>query len=377
MNAPLQGVTVLDLSSVGPGSRCTAVLADLGARVIKITAPASAGRIDPEFYAYGAGRGTHRVRIDLRQPKGRDAFLRLCESSDVVVESFRPGVATRLGIGYEQVRARNARIVYAAITGYGQDGPSAQWAGHDLNYLALGGYLGMQGRRTDGGPAIPGATIADSAAGGLHAALSIVSALLRRSKEGTGTFLDVSTAEGVAWLMSLQIDEYLATGMEPTVGTAILNGGRACYEIYECKDGKWISVAAIEPAFFRNLCQALGCEELAEHQHDPARQNEIRKTLASAFATRERDEWLRDLAHANTCVAPVLSIAEVTRNEHFAARGVFATYEHDGRSFEHVGAVIAGSGSPPPASFDSESILLNAGFQRAEIDELRQAGVIE
>src|SRR3712207_4920679 len=170
MTANLDGITVLDLSSVGPGSRCTAILADLGADVVKIKGPivaSSAGRagggIEPPWFAYGAGRGTRSVELDLKSEHGREHFLDLATVADVIVESYRPGVADRLGIGYKSIADVNPRIVYAALTGYGQNGPYAQWAGHDLDYLALGGFLGTQGRRADGAPAIPGATVADSA----------------------------------------------------------------------------------------------------------------------------------------------------------------------------------------------------------------------
>src|ERR1051325_4570566 len=192
----LEGVTVLDHSTVGPAARATATLRDLGASVIKIAAPASAARIDPPYYAYGAHREMKRVRLDLKNEGDRDRFFALVASADAVVESFRPGVADRLGVGYEACKDVNPQIVYCAISGYGQKGPNAHWAGHDINYLAMGGYLGTQGRRPDGGPAFPGATIADAAAGGLQAALAIAAALVRRNATGEGSFLDVSTGGG-------------------------------------------------------------------------------------------------------------------------------------------------------------------------------------
>jgi alpha-methylacyl-CoA racemase len=234
--------------------------------------------------------------------------------------------------------------VYASLSGYGQVGPYSQWAGHDINYLALGGFLGTQGRSPNGGPATPGATIADGAGGGLHAALSICAALFHRERTGRGTYLDVSTTEGVLHLMALFVDEYLATGRETTPGGSLLTGKYACYDVYECADGKWLSVGAIEPQFFANLCEALGHDELAQHQMDGARQDEIREALAEAFATKPRDEWVAELAAKNTCVAPVLSISEVARDEHLRARGAFVQTSHpDHGSFEQVGPVLAGS----------------------------------
>ena len=339
----LRGVSVVDLSTVGPASRCTAALRDLGARVTKVLGP-EGKQIEPPFFAYGAGRGMTSVRVDLKSEDGMAEFLALCGQADVVVESYRPGVAARLGIGYDRVRDVNPTIVYASLSGYGQVGPYSQWAGHDINYLALGGFLGTQGRSPNGGPAIPGATVADSAGGGLHAALSICAALFHRERTGRGTYLDVSTTEGVLHLMALFVDEYLATGRETKPGGSLLTGKYACYDVYECADGKWLSVGAIEPQFFANLCEALGVGELADHQMDDARQDEIREALAEAFATKPRDEWVAELAAKNTCVAPVLSISEVTQDEHLRARGAFIQSSHpDHGSFEQVGPVLAGA----------------------------------
>jgi alpha-methylacyl-CoA racemase len=237
----------------------------------------------------------------------------------------------------------NERIVYASLSGYGQDGPYSQWAGHDINYLAVGGFLGTQGTRDDGGPAIPGATIADGAGGGFHAALSIAAALFRRERTGEGAYLDVSTTEGVLHLMALFVDQYLATGEETGPGTALLTGKYACYEVYPCRDGKWISVGAIEPQFFANLCTGLGCEDLAPYQMDDTRQDEIRSRFRAAFRTRARDDWVAELAPTNACVAPILTIVEVTENEHLKARGAFVEADHPehGR-FRQVGPVLAG-----------------------------------
>jgi len=379
----LSGITVLDLSSVGPASRCTGALADLGATVMKIAAPAQAGRTEPPWFAYGAGRGTRRVRIDLQDERGREVFLRLCSGADVVVESFRPGVADRLGIGYDAVKGSNPAVIYCAITGYGRAGPYAKWAGHDLNYLAVGGYLGMQGLREDGGPALPGATVADSAGGGLQAALAVAAALYRRTITGEGCFLDVSTTEGVLWLMSLLVDEYLATGTEPQPGTALLTGGFACYDVYRCRDGRWLAVAALESSFFGNLCRALGCDEWIPHQGDPSRQGSIRAAFRSAFARRDRDEWVTGLGPNDTCVAPVLSISEVGENPHLAARGAFDEIDHPERGrVRQVGRVIAGNAGPDgPARIGGEpssvSILSGAGYTDEEIEALVVAGVVE
>jgi alpha-methylacyl-CoA racemase len=320
----LDGTSVLDLSTVGPGPRATRILADYGAAVIKIGAPKAGTQIEPAKWAYGGGRGWSHTRIDLKSDAGKAELLTLARDADVVVESYRPGVMDRLGLGFDALRAANAKIILCSTSGYGQSGPAAKWAGHDLNYLAMGGYLAMSGRRADGGPALPGATIADAAAGGMHAALAVMAALLRRAKSGVGEHLDVSVADGVLSLMALAIDEHLATGAEKAPGRDLLTGRYACYDVYRARDGKWLAVGAIEPAFWANLCRALGCERWIAHQTDDAVQDAVRADLRAKFATRDRDEWVAALAPADTCVAPVYEIAEVARDPHFAARGAFA-----------------------------------------------------
>ncbi|MCP4037213.1 MAG: CoA transferase, partial [bacterium] len=210
----LDDITVLNLASVGPAARAARTLADYGATVIQVGPLASKGRvqIEPPFHTYGAGRGLKHISINMKSQAGKEGFLRLADNADVIIESFRPGVVDRLGIGFEDVFARNRSIVYCSTTGYGQDGPASKWAGHDINYLAMSGFLACTEPRADGGPPIPGATVADSAGGGLHAAMSIMAALIRRGGTGKGSYLDVSATEGVLSLMALSIDQYLATG---------------------------------------------------------------------------------------------------------------------------------------------------------------------
>src|SRR4051812_32250470 len=274
----LQGVTVLDLASVGPAARTSRWLADYGARVVKVGPPPkqSGVQIVPPFYAYSGHRGMERVLLDLKSDAGRVAFLRLAAQADVVIESFRPGVMDRLGLGADVVRGANPRIVYCSTSGYGQTGPRSQWAGHDLNYLAVGGYLDCSGRAANGGPALPGATIGDAAGGGMQAVIAILAALFQRNATNEGAYLDVSVADGVVALMSLYIDEYFATGEIPGPRHNILTGRYACYDVYECADREWVAVGAIEPHFYKNLCTALGCDEWIPFQTDDARQDEIR-----------------------------------------------------------------------------------------------------
>jgi len=385
-SGPLAGITVLDLSTVGPGTRCTRLLADFGACVVKVGAPPRKAGVqtEPAFWAYSARRGWQQARIDLKAPEGRDAFLALAAKADVVLESYRPGVVGRLGIGYEDVARVNPRIVYCSTSGYGQTGPAAGWAGHDLNYLAVGGYLYTSGRGAGGKPPLPGATIADSAAGGMHAALSIVAALFARDKTGAGAYLDVSVVEGVLSLMSLSIDDHLATGAHPAPGHDVLTGRYAWYDTYRCRDGKWLAVGAIEPHFYRNLCKGVGCEQWLEHQHDDAAQEEMRADFAAAFVMRDRDEWVAELASGDACVAPVHTIEELVKDPQLAARGAFGdAVDASGRRFRQLAPALAGMPRPSEpvrvrdaAASDTAALLAEAGLAKDQIDALCASGVI-
>jgi alpha-methylacyl-CoA racemase len=382
----LAGIVVLDLSSVGPAARCTRLLADYGARVVKVAPVPGRGPAQqtPPFFAYSGHRDMQRVCMDVRDDGGRQAFLTLAAGADVVVESFRPGVVDRLGIGYEAVRARNPGVVYCSTSGYGQDGPRSGWAGHDVDYLAIGGYLASSTPRGDGGPPLPGATVADAAGGGMHAALAITAALLARTAGGEGTYLDVSVADGVLWLMSLQADEHLATGAEPGPRHDVLTGRYACYDTYATADGRWVAVGAIEAKFFANLCGALGCEQWVRHQYDDDVQDAVRADLAAAFLRRTRDEWVAELGGADTCVAPVQTVAELGADEQFVARHAFVeATAPDVGAFRQVGATLAGMVRPPePVAVraggvtDTDELLHAAGLDAALVSDLRAQGVV-
>lgn len=383
----LGGLTVLDLSTVGPASRASRILADYGAMVIKVGSVSRKGavQIRPSFHTYGAGRGTKRIQLDLKAPAGKDIFLKLAAQADVVIESFRPGVTKRLGIGYDDVRRVNERIVYCSTTGYGQDGPYSSWAGHDINYLALAGFLSCCEPRADGGPPIPGATVADSAGGGMQAVIAILAALVRRGVTGQGQYLDVAAAEGVLSLMSLSIDQYLATGEVAAPRQTLLTGRYACYDLYPARDGKWLSVGAIEPHFYANLCKALGVEELIPHQLDDDRQDEIQAAFRKAFAERDRDDWVAALAPADTCVAPVYSIPELVRDVHLRGRGIFMEAEHPTHgSFEQVGPLLAGGERNQPThrvaaetATDAAELLRGLRMNEQEIGRLLADGSVE
>ena len=390
----MAGITVLDLASVGPAARCTRLLADYGATVVKVGAVAGRGvePITPPFYAYSGSRYLLRTAIDLKDLDGRDAFLALVKTADVVIESFRPGVVDRLGIGFEDLTVANPAIILCSTTGYGQDGPRAAWAGHDINYLAVGGYLATTQPRADGGPPVSGATIADAAGGGMQAAMAVMAALIGRGEDGPGVHLDVSIADGVLWLTSLAVDEHLATGAPVGPGGNVITGRYACYDTYQAADGGWVAVGAIEAKFFANLCRLLGCPQWTSHQLDDEVQDQIRADLRAAFATKDRDTWVAELAPFDTCVTPVLSIGELVDDKQYAARHAIVDAVNPAQSgtgdrvparFRQVGPVLAGMAAPEgavmvgdPLRSDTEWLLAAAGLGTERIALLREKGVV-
>jgi len=380
----LEGVTVLVLASVGPAARAARWLADWGATVVEV-GPIPRDRdlqITPPTHAYAAHRGMRRLMVDLQAENGRNAFLRLAAKADVVIESFRPGVVDRLGVGYEAVRVLNPGIVYCSTTGYGQTGPRSSWAGHDLNYLAVGGYLHCSGRDERGGPALPGATVADSAAGGLHAVAAVCAALVARAATGEGVHLDVSVADGVLALMSLAIDEHLAEGVQPGPREGLLTGRYAWYDLYQAADGGWLAVAAIEPKFFANLCHILGCEQWIDRQYNDDVET-MRADFTAAFASRSRDDWVAELAPADACVSPVLDVPGVVADGQYGARGAFVEVAHptSGR-LRQVGTPLARQVDPVVLEIPdwtataTEELLVEVGVAPDTVTAWRAEGVI-
>ncbi len=383
----LEGLTILDLASVGPAARASRILADYGMNVIKV-APVVAKRakqIIPVYHAYGASRGMQKIRVDLKLEEGKEVIYKLAASIDVIIESYRPGVAGRLGVGYEDIKKINPSIVYCSTSGYGQDGPYAQWAGHDINYLALGGFLACSGRDSEGRPAIPGATVADSAGGGMHAVIAIISGLLNRFRKGEGVYLDVAAIDGVLSLMSLHLDQYTATGVQTRPNEAVLTGAYSWYGVYKTKDGGAISVGAIEPYFFKNLCRLMELEQFTESQYDRSLQEEMKAAFQEKFMTRERDYWTDLLAEQNTCVAPVLSIAEVVEDKHLQLRNTFMKANHPSEGgFMQLAPILAGCERHQAVhqvqavgGTNTDVVLEAAGFSEEEITRLKESGGVE
>src|ERR1700733_6616423 len=316
---PLDGIVVLDLTRLLPGAAATMQLANFGAEVIKIEEPERGdyGRwLPPYLDGQGAlfhmvNRGKKSVALDLKSAGGRTAFLNLAQTADVVVEGFRPGTMVRLGLGYDALRERNERLIYVSITGYGQEGPLASLAGHDINYLAMGGVLDLNGE-CGGPPVIPGIQIADLAGGALQAVIAVLLALAARAKTGRGQSVDVSMLAGVAWMLPIALGDYAATGEAPARGDTVLTGRYACYRVYEAAGGRSIAVGALEPKFWQALCRALECDEFIPAQFaEGPRREEIIAELARIFQTRTAEEWYERLQAADACVTPVRNVAEV------------------------------------------------------------------
>jgi crotonobetainyl-CoA:carnitine CoA-transferase CaiB-like acyl-CoA transferase len=316
---PLDGIVVLDLTRLLPGAAATMQLANFGAEVIKVEEPQHgdyARSLPPYINGEGAvfrvvNRGKKSVTLDLKTERGHEMFLHLVDRADVVIESFRPGTMERLGLGYDALRTRNERLIYVAITGYGQSGSLAGLAGHDVNYLALGGVLDLNGEAA-GPPVIPGTQIADLAGGAAQAVIGVLLALTARATSGRGQFVDVSMLDGAAAMLPVPLATYWATGKTPARGEAVLAGRYACYRLYQSADGRWLAVGALESKFWAALCTALGCEHLIPEQFasDP-RRSEIIAELACIFRTRTAEEWFEFLRPVDACVTPVRDIAEV------------------------------------------------------------------
>jgi alpha-methylacyl-CoA racemase len=322
----LDGLRVLDLSRLLPGPFCSLLLADFGADVIKVE---DMGMGDYVRWAqpmpdhgrsamFGAlNRGKRSIRLDLKTEAGREAFVRLAATADVVLESFRPGVMDRLGVGYERLKQDNPGLVYCAISGYGQDGPYRDRPGHDLNYLGLTGLLDLSGD-ADGPPVQSGGQIADLGGGALMAAFGILAALRERDRSGEGQFVDVSMTDGSLSWLAMVAARYLEDGTPPRRGDEILAGGYVCYRPYACADGH-VTLGALEPKFFSAFCRGVGREDLVEHQFDRAG-SDAHAQLEAIFASRTREEWRAFGAEHDCCLEPVLTVAEALDSELVRAR---------------------------------------------------------
>ena len=326
----LAGIRVLDLSRLLPGPFLTMVLADMGADVVKVEDPTIGDYLrglPPLKNGMGArflavNRGKRSIALDLKTAEGKATFLSLVDKADVVVESFRPGVMAKLGLGYAELAARQKKIIVCSISGYGQTGPYVDRAGHDLDYIAVGGALAMTGA-TGGTPGLPGVQIADLAGGALWGATAILGALVGRARTGSGAHLDISMTEGALALLAAELGNF-DTGARPTRGSEALNGGLACYGVYRTSDDRYLAVGALEPKFWLALNQAIGRPPVAaELLATTAEQARVRGELAQIFATRTAAEWQTALAGIDCCVEIVTELAELPDHPLHQAREVF------------------------------------------------------
>ncbi|MEE9286172.1 MAG: CaiB/BaiF CoA-transferase family protein [Dehalococcoidia bacterium] len=387
---PLDDIKVLDLSTRAPGPFCSMALSDLGADVLLVEAPPGTGSLgrpskdaDPvRDAAYNPLRRNKRsIILNLKDRDARELLYRLARDADVVMEGFRPGVVDRLGIGYDTLKDINPRIVYCAISGYGQDGPYSQLPGHDVNYLSFAGVLGIIGSR-DGQPVIPYNLIADFASGGLLSAMAILSALWVRQRTGQGQYIDMSLADGSLYLMTDVVGSYHATGVVPKPGAMRLNGGSPDYQAYRCKDGKYLSIGSLEPKFWVNTCTALGREDMV-----PRRETEpdaVLEELRQIFATRPRDEWFALLADKDVCVGKVNTVDELGSDPQVRARGMMVDVPGpDGRAIPQVGIAAHLRGTPgrirwagPAPGAQTREVLEGLGVAADEIERLRATGAV-
>lgn len=393
MTMALEGLRILDLSRLAPGPYCTMILGDMGADIIRVdpgggraaeaVLPIPPGMEEQMRACESQGRNKRSIVLNLKNEGAKEVFFKLLEKSDVVVEGFRAGVTKRLGIDYETVKQRKPDIVYCSITGWGQTGPYCNMVGHDINYISIGGALDMIGRKGDP-PAIPGNLVADFAAGGMQAAIGILSALMAREKTGKGQHVDVAMSDGVFSLMHFALAQYSFDGKPIERGAHMLTGGMPFYDVYETKDGKYISLGSIEPWFFQNLCKALGREDLIMLQWMEDKHEEIRTFFTETFLTKTRDEWFEIMKQSDTCVTPVLSLDEVIADPHMQERNMIMEIDHPKvGKVKQVGILPKLSETPgefrrfaPASGEHTEEILLEIGYSKEDCEQLRSSGAL-
>ncbi|MGH2775440.1 MAG: CaiB/BaiF CoA transferase family protein [Actinomycetota bacterium] len=392
MGDPLEGIKVLDLTRLLPGGYATLLMADLGADVIKVEEPGKGDYIrwsPPMVGEHSAAhialnRNKRSMTVNLKTSQGRALLMGLVEKYDVLIESYRPGVMHRLGVGYEALSERNPKLVYCAISGYGQDGPRAQVAGHDANYIGYAGLLsviGAEGER----PVIPGVQIGDLAGGGMSAVIAVLAALVRRGVTGQGDFCDISMMDGAVSWSSIHAAEFFASGAVPHRELMALSGAFPCYRIYPAGDG-WLTVAALEPPFWAALCESIDRPDLL---HDGfatgSRRNEVLAELEALFASKSRAEWMAHFDGLDVCVGPVNDFEETFRDEQVQHREMVIEADVAGAaSFKHVGNPIKMRSiesdllrRPAPGLGEhTDEVLEEAGIDEAERAALRAASAV-
>jgi alpha-methylacyl-CoA racemase len=379
MSGPLSGVRIVEVAGIGPGPFAAMLLADMGADVLRVDRAQSVRPVDAGTAHWDLlNRGRRSIGVDLKSPDGVETVLRLVEQADALIEGFRPGVAERLGIGPDVCAARNARLVYGRMTGFGQDGPYASMAGHDINYIALAGALEPIGRRGEA-PVPPLNLVGDFGGGGMLLAFGIACGIVEARASGQGQVIDAAMVDGAA-LLTTMLHGFRSIGAwSDERGTNVLDTGSHFYDVYECADGEYISLGSIEPQFYAEMCDKLGLPVDEMPQHDKARWPELKQRVAEAVRTKTRGEWCEILDGSDVCFAPVLSPAEAHLHPHNAARATFT---------EVAGVVqpapaprfsrTPGEVSRPPShpGQHTAEALRDWGFTADEIDKLRGSGAI-
>ena len=369
MSGPLAGIRVIELAGIGPGPYAGMMLADLGAEVVRVERPGQTR----DGAAPVSMRGRRMVVLDLKNPAGVEALLRLVEGADALIEPFRPGVAERLGIGPDVCLQRNPRLVYGRMTGWGQDGPWASMAGHDIGYIAITGALNAIGR-SGGPPQPPVNLLGDFAGGTMFLLLGIVAALYERERSGRGQVVDAAIVDGTTSLTAFLLGIMASGAWREERGTNLLDTGAPFYDVYETADGKWMGVGALEPQFYAELVRLLDLADLPA-QHDIAQWPELRARFAARFKERTRDEWAEVFAGTDACVAPVLTWTEAAEHPHIKERGVLV--ERDGvlqpapaPRFDRTPAQLPDS--PRTSGADTRAVLIDWGVEG--VDDLLASG---
>jgi alpha-methylacyl-CoA racemase len=375
LTGPLVGVRVIELPAIGPVPFLGMLLADLGAEVVRIDKLPGAGGMFAGLPAGPLGRGRRSIGLDLRQRGAAEVVLRLAERSAALIEGFRPGVAERLGVGPDALLARNPRLVYGRMTGWGQDGPLAGTAGHDITYLAISGLLHGIGP-AEGPPVPPINYVADFGGGSMFLATGLLAGLMHARATGEGQVIDAAMTEGAAYLSSMTRTFQAAGSWKDDRGANLLDGGSPNYRCYRCSDGRWVAVGALEPQFWAALVSALGLDgATTPSPYDPAQWPACGSLLAETFATKTRDEWSAIFAPLDACVAPVLTLAEAPSHPHNAARGSFAQVGDAtlAASAPRFSLTPGALGPLTEVGADSAALLDELGFTAAELAELRTA----